>query len=383
MQMTDINRKRRNLLVGGLTIVVSILVTLIFVEAATRLLNFISPSMPRSWKEVALSNPPPPPYTNVDFDVVQLTFERNNVNWSAGDDYGYLPKDTKGPYINIVDGLRVTTGSPMNAKNRVWVFGGSTIICMEVPDRYTIPSQIQKILSESNSAPYQVMNIGATSLTTKHQLWRLINSSNGIKKGDIVVFYDGINDIAQSLYYKNPNGTMINANRQQIANSRFTQKTIFYLYEKLADHSAFVRRFLYPFDPEARYVQLPNELVAKMKLAYIKNILEASDYTKERGARFFHFLQPSLYSVNSLTAWEQRLISNGWLYPLELKDVYAIGYPALKEASNELRNKGVMSFDISNSLNERSQEIFLDYAHLNPKGNELIAQTIASHINAH
>lgn len=375
------NKKSRLLLIGGITIFVSILVALVFVEAATRLLDLVSPSMPRSWKEVALSSPAPPPYGDVDFDVAKLTFERNNVNWSAGDDYGYLPKDTKGSYINIVDGIRATTNSPTKAKNRVWVFGGSTIICMEVPDRYTIPSQIQKILNERNLTSYQVINLGATSLTTKHQLWRLIHSSNDIKKGDIVVFYDGVNDIIQSLYYKNPTGTMINVNRKRIEDSRFTQKSIFYLYEKLSNHSAFARRFLYPFDPEARHVYLTNELVAQMKMAYIKNILEASGYAKKKGAIFFHFLQPSLYSVNSLTTWERSLISNGWLYPLELKDVYAVGYPALKDASNELQNRGVLSFDISNSLNERSQEIFLDYAHLNPKGNEMIAQAIASHIS--
>lgn len=367
-------------MLGGTAIFCSILIALVVVEFATRLFDSISPPMPRSWKEISLSSPPPPPYRNADFDVKQLTFERNNVNWKADDKYGYQASDTKGSYINIVDGIRVTTGSPSNPKNRVWVFGGSTIMCQEVPDRYTVPSQIQKILNEKYPETYQVINLGATSLTTKHQFWRLFNSTKELKKGDIVIFYDGDNDIIQSLYYKNPTGTMFNANRQQIEAGGIQTKVVFYLYGKFGEYSAFVRRFLYPFNPEMRMVKFPEELVEQMKQSYMNNISKASDYANKNGATFYHFLQPSLYSVNSLTEWEQSLLSNGWLYPLELKEVYAVGYLALKEVNNELQNKGISSFDISGVLNQKSQEIFLDTFHVNGVGNSMISKEIVSKI---
>ena len=334
--------------------------------------------MPRTWIELAKSFPPP--FKDADYDIDLLTLERMNLGWSAGDDYGYQPKDAKGTYINIENGLRITTGVPAKAQNRVWVFGGSTIICTEVPDLYTIPSQIQKLLNENFLASSQVINLGATSLTTKHQLWRLMNNAKGIKKGDIIVFYDGVNDIIQSLYYKNPTGTMINANREQIDQSAYLQKIIFYLYGKYSKHSAFVRRFLYPFDPEERNVNLSVELVTQLKQSYFENIVEASRYAKKKGATFFHFLQPSLYTVSSLTAWEQQLISNGWLFPKELKNIYAVGYPALREAVVDLQNRGVVSFDISDALNGRKHEIFFDFVHVNQNGNELIAQAIVARI---
>jgi hypothetical protein len=112
----------------------------------------------------------------------------------------------------------------------------------------------------------------------------------------------------------------------------------------------------------------------------VKNILEASNYAKKKGARFFHFLQPSLYSVSSLSAWEHQLISNGWLYPIELKSVYAAGYPVLREAGKELRSRGVQSFDISEAIDGRETDIFFDYVHVNEVGNKLIAQAILKNI---
>ena len=366
---------------GGVVIFCSILIALVVAEFATRLFDLISPPMPRTWREISLSSPPPPPYRDADYDVTQLSFERNNVTWKADDKYGYRAADINGSYINIVDGVRVTTGSPSNPKHRVWVFGGSTIMCQEVPDRYTVPSQIQRLLNEKSPETYQVINLGATSLTTKHQLWRLLNDAHGLGNGDIVIFYDGVNDIIQSLYYKNPTGTMISANRQQIEGGGLSRKAIFFLYGKLGDHSAFVRRFLYPFNPDVRKVEFPKELVEQMKRSYISNISEASVYAKKKGAVFYHFIQPSLYSVNAPTEWEKSLLLNGLLYPLELREVYAVGYPALKDANNELQIRGISSVDVTGVFNVKSSDIFLDGFHVNESGNSIISKAILANIN--
>jgi lysophospholipase L1-like esterase len=381
MSKIIVANKLKTVIFGVTVTFIAILASLVFVEFSCRLLDLISPPMPRSWKDISFTSPPSPPYQRADYDVKQLSVERNNVNWASDELYGYRAADTKGIYINILDGIRKTTGVPANPKHKVWIFGGSTIMCQEVPDRYTVPSQIQRILNEKYPGIYKVINLGATSLTTRHQLWRLNNDAKDIGLGDIVIFYDGVNDIIQSLYYKNPTGTMAGANRIKIDEGGLSRKLIFALYGRFGEYSAFVRRFLYPFSPEERGVEFSHELVTQMQKTYVANIAAASDYARTRGAVFYHFLQPSLYSVQPLSQWEQSLLSNGWLYPLELNKVYSIGYPALREANAELSTRGINSVDLTDALNNKTSDIFLDGFHVNEFGNAMIGKAIMQIVN--
>src|SRR5262249_32716265 len=107
-------------------------------------------------------------------------------------------------------------------------------------------------------------------------------------------------------------------------------------------------------------------------------IVEAAGFAAARGARFFHFVQPSLYTVARLSPYERSLIENGWLYPTELREVYAAGYPALRRPAQRASAQGINSIDFSAVCDTRRQEIFLEYCHVTERGNEILGGGICA-----
>jgi len=104
--------------------------------------------------------------------------------------------------LNFTNGLRKTsfTESIKNPKNRVFIFGGSTIDCLEVPDDYTIASRLQNLfnssattnLPEINLREFEVINCGVAGATVRANFEHFQHLNFGA--GDICIFYFGINE---------------------------------------------------------------------------------------------------------------------------------------------------------------------------------------------
>lgn len=97
--------------------------------------------------------------------------------------------------ISFNDGIRKTSFVPPNPTNKIYLFGGSTMLCMEVPDDYTIASQLQISINSGSTRPskkYEVINCGVSgaSLKANYEHFKQIN----ILKGDICLFYFGVNE---------------------------------------------------------------------------------------------------------------------------------------------------------------------------------------------
>jgi hypothetical protein len=357
-------------LVNGLLALASVTAALIVVEGATRALDFFSPPPARSWFEFRLRRPPP--YQHAPYDVAELIAEARTIRWRTGSDFGWLPEDREGRYINIRDHRRLTIGG--SAGRHIWMFGGSTVMSVEVPDAETPPSVVQRLADEAGW-PVKVENLGATTVTIQHQLFRLL-SMTPVAAGDIVVFYDGVNDIAQSLYYQNPAGNMVEENRKVLARLSLPQRIAFSINARFGASSAFVRRFIDPTGPARREIDLPPSLLAALEDGYYRAIVEAAAFAAAQGAQFFHFIQPSMYTVSRLSTYEQSLTENAWLYPIELRQVNAAGYPALRRASHRANALGIVSIDLSDAFDARREEIFLDYCHVTGPGNEIIGRAV-------
>ena len=115
-----------------------------------------------------------------------------------------LPANRSGRYININDHRRRTTDAPDGAVNRVHFFGGSTLFCAEVPDQWTVASCLQRLLNEQPGPRLRVENYGACSMIARQQTEQL--QARPIRPGDVVIFYDGFNDVYYPIYNGNPDG---------------------------------------------------------------------------------------------------------------------------------------------------------------------------------
>ncbi|MFN8027584.1 MAG: hypothetical protein U0W40_14865 [Acidimicrobiia bacterium] len=102
-------------------------------------------------------------------------------------------------YTNVVDGARVsyqpaTSGTPLT----VWFFGGSALFGDGQRDDHTIPSEFARI-AEEQGIPVEVRNYGRPGVAMWQELELYEQLVGAGQKPDLVVFYDGFNDLAWQL----------------------------------------------------------------------------------------------------------------------------------------------------------------------------------------
>lgn len=359
----------------------SLLLALGLAEGGCRVYCAFVPPTVTSLYQLRVSRPPP--YQNADF------FSRGFINesfsqpggWKTDPSFGWIPNDYHGKYFNVSGGKRRTTDAPdpSKTKGRVLVFGGSTVYCSEVPDSMTICSYLQRTLNQTGQGHYKVENFGATTVTIKQQLARL--KLEPVGTGDVIVFFDGVNDIVLSIFYNHPDGTIIDESRKQLEGLGSMQRLIFKIHRKFAPYSAFIAVLLNPIKPAQSAKEIDSTVLDIAARQYQQSVLEASEYCRLKGAKFVHFLQPCLLVSARKSPYESSLVENGWITPPGLARAFEVGYPALRRSGKVTAEAGVPDFDLSSCLDSRTEEVYLDYAHVNHVANQMIAQSILDRLS--
>ena len=293
-----------------------------------------------------------------------------------------IPNDYEGAYFNVIDGKRATVYQPESHASSVYLFGGSTMYCGEVPDKLTIASRLQLLFNEHYPDTYRVENYGTTSVSTVQQLERLRTISS-FRAGDIVVFYDGVNDIGQGLFYARPEETMIERNRRVMEELSMFERTMLYLSVK----SDFVQLLFDPINrSEPEHLSdsaFVSQLLESMKSRFKQTLQEAHDYCASHNVTFFHFLQPHIWADDTLSEYEATLSENYYVIPVGEARSFSIGYPGLQQATTELAET-IHSIDLTDILNDRpdNEEYFFDSFHVNHRANEIIAAHIFNAIHS-
>lgn len=332
----------------------------------------------------------PSPYSDSDYDVKSFVEESYNLpGWDTPPNSRLLiPRNFQGRYISIDKGVRHTTDQPSTFDNIIWVFGGSTIFNNEVPDRFTVTSFLQRLVNANSSKRYKVENYGVTSVVSSQELERL--KLIQLQKGDIVIFFDGANDSYISIYNRDPDGWIVGENNNILFEKGWLSNFLVKTHNKLKSYSTFVNVFLSPYDYRFEPTHLRDHLevealAIKMRAKFVRNISEAANYSIASKANFFHFLQPTIFTVKQPSLYEYQLRKNSYLISAGIDKTLNEGYKALIPAIEELkRDHGVLSFDLTNIFDERpyDEEFFLDWVHVTEKGNEVIANAIFEKIKS-
>ena len=274
---------RRALLLTGST-----LAALALVEGGVRAYRALAPdpSSPDAWEP---GGPRPEPYRHARYFTAGFIDEAHAIEEG--------PDSFDGRYFNVVEGKRATTDTPAFAEGRVLLFGGSTMFSAEVPDSETIASHLQRLLNRQSPA-YEVSNQGATAMTFVTATERLRNRDLGPR--DIVVFYEGVNTVSRYVYSAESEewlddliGRAIDRSRRFSAAARFA-----------ADFGT--RRSPAPVRDAAQL----SRNVDRMTSIYERTLAQASEYVRARGARFYNFLQPQLFSKKQWSAYELALLKD-------------------------------------------------------------------------
>jgi len=352
----------------------SSLITLGVVELATRI---IYSGEYRNYYQHRVNQPEP--YQNADY------FSKAFIQESIFDQPGkwiniegtrmIYPTNFDGEYFNVTNHLRVTTDAPDSFRNTIHLLGGSTIYNAEVPDQYTVASNLQRQVNEEFPNQYRVINYGVTSINTAQQVERL--KMIDLQPDDKVIFYGGVNDGLLFTTGK-MDGWIMGENHiaYNKSNLNIIQKIRFKIFHRLHRKSQFVEIFLNPYTHNIPQHLSDQSRVEEMKSqlsdSYEQSVKEADKWCKENGASFYNFLQPTLLTRKNKTTYENELLENQYLIPEVWLLALKYSYEVLPEVQNKIQKQGILSKDLRDILDNSTESHYLDYCHITDKGNHII-----------
>lgn len=287
--------------------------------------------------------------------------------------YHWRRNGFQGKYINVSsEGIRntvITTKSSKNAKN-IFMFGGSTLWGTGSKDKHTIPSFVQAMLGKD----YKIYNYGETGYVSTQELNFLLKQLAEGNVPDMVVFYDGVNDGYAGVYSPAIPRDVQNLRMQSEINKN---KSIFFELYKKSNYKRLIDFFsknTEKWDNEISS-KIKNNSASVVKL-YEAHIRQVKALGKEYGFETFFFWQPNLFSGERDTfPHEKRIIQNSSLTFIESqRQLYLYAKSAFTGRDSE---KIFFLGDIFNQVNE---PLYIDWCHIGPNGNKIIAQQIFNNI---
>jgi lysophospholipase L1-like esterase len=292
-------------------------------------------------------------------------------------------KPYTGKYININDkGLRKTIykideavkGKPVT---KIFMFGGSTIWGSGVRDNFTIPSLVGSGLAKQ-AIHAEVINFGESGYVSTQEMTELFLQLREGNTPDLVVFYDGANDVF-SAYQLGKAGIPQNENnREEEFNAlRSKKRSLMVFFESLKTLST-VKFIIGLIQPEMKPLPYRGSDIEKLASetidVYLKNITTINLWAKEYGFKVIYYWQPTIFSKPELSDFEKQEAEK---FDFIKEIVLAANHHSQQIATNtELSD----FFNISNIFRNESKPVFLDYCHVSEYGNAIIAKRIANDI---
>ena len=288
-----------------------------------------------------------------DFNIFKTKLKLEAKDWSK------VKFDFKSQTINFEDGWRVTTDNPKGARHRVFVFGGSTVLCIEVRDSETLTSYLQRELN-SVCDLFKVANRGISGATVGGGLTSFVDTE--ISSKDFVVVYFGVNDAKLNQYCQRGRG-------------------LFSLIPGWISILGFLRiklkiRLAQWLWLETVCLDVKKQIdISRFRATELVRTLDTwESRVRARGATFFAILQPHIWLKQRSDA--EVALSNRVVAATSL--VLRFQYEALNEVL-ESRNY-FRSFELC--FEESHETTFTDWAHTNKRGNEIIAKQLAKELSS-
>jgi len=275
-----------------------------------------------------------------------------------------------GKFVNIdEEGFREVENQcdyPISKNNyNIFVFGGSSVLGYGVADWETIPSKIQKILSQehSNICVYNFASVGHFS-TQERIFFETLLMKEQIP--NMVIFIDGINDFyfPDDPLLTRPIDEYISYGKQpkiMIKNLPLV-RAINYLLRKIKSQEG----------PE--YEQVINHMI--MRLDNNQKIIKA--LAQEYGVKYYFVIQPNpVYNYNL----KYHAIAKGELSSYRRYYPYFFGYADLSTHYDLLDKKqDEQIIWLADMQLNKTENLYVDLIHYNAKFSEEIAQEISNRI---
>lgn len=252
------------------------------------------------------------------------------------------PTEYTSEHVNISDGARrsYVPAEPGDDPLVVWLFGGSTMFGYGQRDDHTIASGIVR-RAEADGIPVEAHNFGVVAYTNWQEAELLTELLTSREPPDLVVFYDGKNDIANYLYAGQPRHLW----------TQFATE----IQQALVDGGA---RFLRPDDSPPNEAHSP-ENAARL---YNQGVAFSHRIADAYGVPIVTYFQPSLYTRDLPV--DDGVIEYMNITDAELsRDLFAQVRPLLDPAVH----------DVADCLDGLDAEVYWDDIHHNERAADVIA----------
>jgi lysophospholipase L1-like esterase len=293
-----------------------------------------------------------------------------------------------GKYINVdLNGIRYTKQWNIQSKEtdkvvKIFMFGGSTLWGTGARDDNTIPSLVAKRLSKYGINA-NITNYGESGYVNTQEVILLFLQLQKHNIPDIVIFYDGVNDVFSALQNGKaglPQNEFNRVNEFNITKDN-NVKIIKLLLSKILERSATYRLSCIATNRSVNYNRGTKSILDRNDYnksaldvinTYISNIDLVNKMSCGRFTSMFYW-QPVLYDKCNLTEYERKQ----WPEHID-KEFYTTVNTVFKLKASIFN--AYHFYNIENIFMDERKPIFIDFCHLNEKGNEIIANRITDDI---
>jgi lysophospholipase L1-like esterase len=368
--MPQPRRARRNLLYTLITV----LIALAAVEAGLHLIDFAARRIRQSPEKIPFRGL----YAGKEWaaDLARESDSRGQVY----DQYlTWVSKPQKGQFVNISrdTGRRTWNPSAIQAPEvKIFVFGGSACWGYGARDDYTLPSQLSRRLN-AISPRFRVYNFGEPGYTFTQGVFSLITKLREGARPDVVIFYDGFNDV-YGAYQSGLPGTLHNvAQLEEKLTSKPRQLYWQAVKDWLGENIYLYNKIFWGFfqGPEKRFReagagfddQKLRELAEGLVKYYARSQELLDRLARAYGFKYACFWQPALFTEAQVlpqeTRADARLEDKNFARLYQLTNHYLAEHPLPQHFYNR-----------TDVLNGRTKPYYLDLVHLTEDGYGVVAE---------
>ncbi len=253
----------------------------------------------------------------------------------------------------------------------IYAYGGSTMWGMPFEYNKSIPSYLSEILCEKG-LDVNVFNYGMLGYNSLQETVKLFLQLKSGKEPDVVIFYDGVNDVLS----KHPTLPSNKVTRDVFEYYTYHQRPFSLIRGVLSNLYGDLNRVETNFfDYSHLYFDSGEERYTKLAERYINSVEIIKALEDHYNFKSFFYWQPSLGTKKNLSEEEKELLENESIK--RQVEEYNEGYYFFNKAFLE---NGYYVNNIADIFDDYSDTIFVDDCHKMPSGNKIVAERMAEDI---
>jgi len=309
-----------------------------------------------------------------EFDSLKIVFSPYTI-WRRS--------EFTGEHINIDNlGIRKTWNPSNRDKEevkKIYIFGGSALWGTGARDDFTIPSFLSKRLN-NQGIPCDITNYGESGYIFTQEIVKLVLLLNEGYRPDVVLFYDGFNDVYSAYSYGKPDTIHDLEDITRRFSGRKLKLNINKMITKAKEGSFLydaIDKIVYAISKEkqfkergARYSdERLSELAEDIVQNYLQTMMTLEKLSETYGFTYLCFWQPVLYLEEKVFEAEKQ--ADPRIQDTAFSKLYKeVDRIITREANTNL-------IQLKTALSERTFPCYLDLCHLCEAGNDLIVQMIS------